>query len=191
MLFVTPNKDSAVSAMRLSMTTSIDAVLIMGVSGCGKSSVGEALCLRNGAFAIEGDAFHPAANIEKMSAGIPLTDEDRAGWLDTLAEQLQKAIAGGQRPVLTCSALKLIYRDRLRRAVPGLGVVFLELTRDAAAERVATRPGHFMPASLIDSQFAALEPPVSEPLTLHLDATRPVEDLAEAAHLWWRQHSSD
>ena len=124
MLFVTPNKDSAVSAMRPCMTTSIDAILIMGVSGCGKSSVGEALCLRNGAYAIEGDSFHPAANIEKMSAGIPLTDEDRAGWLDTLASELQKAIAAGQRPVLTCSALKLIYRDRLRQAVRGIKAMF-------------------------------------------------------------------
>lgn len=173
------------------MLPSIDAVLIMGVAGCGKSSVSEALCLRSGAFAIEGDSFHPEANIQKMSAGIPLTDEDRAGWLDTLAAQLQQAIAAGQRPVLTCSALKLIYRERLRRAVPGLGVVFLELTPETAAQRVATRPGHFMPASLIDSQFAALEVPSSEPLTLRLDATRPLDELAEATHLWWRQHSSD
>lgn len=173
------------------MSTSIDAVLIMGVAGCGKSSVSEALCLRSGAFAIEGDTFHPDANIQKMSAGIPLTDDDRAGWLDTLAQQLQTAIANGQRPVLTCSALKLIYRERLRRAVPGLGVVFLELTPQVAAERVATRPGHFMPASLIDSQFAALEAPHSEPMTLCLDATRPLDELADAAHLWWRQHTSD
>ena len=166
-------------------------LVIMGVSGCGKTTVAKGLHDRLGWTYQEGDELHPAANVAKMSAGIPLTDEDRAGWLDTLAAELQKAIAAGQRPVLTCSALKLIYRERLRRAVPGLGVVFLELTRDAAAERVATRPGHFMPASLIDSQFAALEPPLSEPLTLHLDATRPVDDLAEAAHLWWRQHSSD
>ena len=163
------------------MTPSIDAVLIMGVSGCGKSSVGEALCLRNGAFAIEGDSFHPAANIEKMSAGIPLTDEDRAGWLDTLAAELQKAIAAGQRPVLTCSALKLIYRERLRRAVPGLGVVFLELTRDAAAERVATRPGHFMPASLIDSQFADLQPLEPDEAGITLDGTEDVSRLVAAA----------
>lgn len=172
------------------MTPNIDAVLIMGVSGCGKSSVAAALCLRNGAFLIEGDSYHPPANIRKMRAGTPLTDADRAGWLDTLAEQLHLALAAGRRPVLTCSALKRAYRERLRRAVPGLGVVFLELSRDAAAERVATRPGHFMPASLIDSQFATLELPVGEPLTLPLDATVPVQALAEAADRWWQQHTN-
>lgn len=166
----------------------MDAVLIMGVSGCGKSSVSQALCRRDGAFAIEGDAFHPAANIARMRAGIALTDADRAGWLDTLAGQLQLAIRAGQQPVLSCSALKRTYRDRLRHAVPALGVVFLELSREAAAERVSHRPDHFMPASLIDSQFATLEPPIDEPLTLWLDATRPVEALAEAADIWWQQY---
>lgn len=144
----------------------LQALVIMGVAGCGKSSVSQALCQRSGAHGIEGDSFHPAANIRKMSAGIPLTDDDRAGWLDTLAEQLRQAVAAGKLPVLTCSALKRAYRDRLRRAVPGLGIVYLELTPAVAAERVAQRPGHFMPATLIDSQFAALEPPLDEPLTL-------------------------
>lgn len=92
-------------------------------------------------------------------------------------------MAAGKLPVLTCSALKRAYRDRLRRAVPGLGIVYLELTPAVAAERVAQRPGHFMPATLIDSQFAALEPPLDEPLTLRLDATLPVECLAQAARL--------
>ncbi|PBD21651.1 gluconokinase, partial [Pseudomonas aeruginosa] len=158
----------------------LQALVIMGVAGCGKSSVSQALCQRSGAHGIEGDSFHPAANIRKMSAGIPLTDDDRAGWLDTLAEQLRQAVAAGKLPVLTCSALKRAYRDRLRRAVPGLGIVYLELTPAVAAERVAQRPGHFMPATLIDSQFAALEPPLDEPLTLRLDATLPVECLAQA-----------
>src|SRR5207253_6069052 len=114
------------------MSQPITALVIMGVAGCGKTCVSEALCRLSGATAIEGDSFHPAANIEKMSAGIPLTDEDRAGWLDSLCDELRRAVAAGQRPVLTCSALKLRYRERLRSAVPGLGFVFLELTPEVA-----------------------------------------------------------
>ena len=89
----------------------LQALVIMGVAGCGKSSVSQALCQRSGAHGIEGDSFHPAANIRKMSAGIPLTDDDRAGWLDTLAEQLRQAVAAGKLPVLTCSALKRAYQE--------------------------------------------------------------------------------
>ncbi|NWA08181.1 gluconokinase [Pseudomonas gingeri] len=170
------------------MSQPITALVIMGVSGCGKSSVGEAICQLSAATLIEGDSFHPAANIAKMSAGTPLTDEDRAGWLDSLCDELRRAVAAGQRPVLTCSALKLRYRERLRGAVPGLGFVFLELTPAVAAERVNHRPGHFMPGTLIDSQFAALESPVGEPLTLALDATREVAQLAHSASRWWQAH---
>ncbi|WP_160288447.1 gluconokinase [Pseudomonas knackmussii] len=172
------------------MLPTIQALLIMGVSGCGKSSVSQAICGLSGAHGIEGDAFHPAANIEKMRAGMPLTDDDRAGWLEILADQLRQSLAAGQRPVLTCSALKLAYRERLRQAVPGLGVVFLELPRGVAAQRVAERPGHFMPATLVDSQFATLEAPHDEPLTLAVDATLPVERIAEQALAWWRAHDS-
>ncbi|KAF1060985.1 MAG: Gluconokinase [Pseudomonas citronellolis] len=173
------------------MQSPIQALLIMGVAGCGKSSVSQALCARNGAFAIEGDAYHPTTNIQKMSAGIPLTDDDRAGWLATLANELRSAVAAGRYPVLTCSALKRRYRDQLRAAVPGLGVVFLELTPQDAVRRVAERAGHFMPASLIDSQFATLEAPHSEPLTLALDATLPVEQLADAALAWSLNPAAD
>ncbi len=172
------------------MSQPITALVIMGVAGCGKSSVSQALCQLNGATPIEGDAFHPAANIAKMSAGIPLTDEDRTGWLDSLCDALRVAVARGQRPVLTCSALKLRYRERLRGAVSGLGFVFLELTPAVAADRVAHRPGHFMPKTLIDSQFAALESPVDEPLVLTLDAaSKDIAQLASDARDWWREHS--
>jgi gluconokinase len=99
----------------------------------------------------------------KMSAGIPLDDDDRAGWLVRLGEELQAIIKAGERPILTCSALKRRYRETLRQAVPELGFVFLELTPQEAEKRVLARPGHFMPASLIDSQFAALESPRGEP----------------------------
>ncbi|NHN78853.1 gluconokinase [Azotobacter chroococcum] len=174
------------------MLPPINALVIMGVAGCGKSSVSQAICALNGATPIEGDAFHPAENIRKMSAGIPLTDADRSGWLGILCDELRRSIDAGQPPVLSCSALKRSYRERLRSAVPGLGFVYLELTPAVAARRVAERPGHFMPTSMIDSQFATLEPPVDEPLTLVLDASRQdIPQLATAAHHWWRQHEPD
>ena len=132
------------------MSQPVTALVIMGVAGCGKTSVSEALCRLNGATAIEGDSFHPAANIEKMSAGHPLNDDDRAGWLDILCDELRRSLKAGEHPVLTCSALKKKYRDHLREAAPGLGFVFLELTREVASDRVSHRPDHFMPASLID-----------------------------------------
>lgn len=171
------------------MSQPISALVIMGVAGCGKSSVSEALCRLSGATGIEGDSFHPTANIDKMSAGIPLNDDDRAGWLDSLCDELRRVDAKGQRPVLTCSALKHSYRERLRSALPGLGFVFLELSREVAADRVSHRPGHFMPSTLIDSQFATLESPVGEPLTLALNASvHSVEQLAKQAHDWWSEH---
>jgi len=166
------------------MNSPLSAIVVMGVAGCGKSCIGAAIAVKSGGRLIEGDAFHPAANIEKMSAGIPLNDDDRAGWLVRLGEELQATLKAGERPILTCSALKRSYRDRLRQAVPDLGFVFLELTPAAAEQRVLARPGHFMPASLIDSQFAALEPPHGEPLTLALDATQPIAQLAVAVDQW-------
>jgi gluconokinase len=158
----------------------------MGVSGCGKSSVGHAIALHSGGTLIEGDQYHPPQNIAKMSAGIPLDDSDRAGWLDRLGQELVSALQSGARPVMPCSALKRKYRDLLREAVPGLGFVFLELSREVAGERVSHRPGHFMPASLIDSQFATLEPPHGEPSTLVLDATQPIDELGKQAATWWQ-----
>lgn len=166
------------------MNSPLSAIVVMGVAGCGKSSMGAAIAALSGGRLIEGDAFHPAANIEKMSAGIPLDDDDRAGWLIRLGEELQATLKSGERPILTCSALKRRYRDALRHAVPDLGFVFLELTPAQAEQRVLARPGHFMPASLIESQFAALEPPHGEPMTLALDATRAVAVLAEDVDAW-------
>ena len=170
------------------MIAPLCALVVMGVSGCGKSSVGAAIVERSGGRLIEGDSFHPAANIEKMSAGIPLNDDDRAGWLVCLGEEVRACLEGGERPILTCSALKLKYRDTLRSAVPGLGFVFLELTPAESAERVAHRPGHYMPASLVDSQFAALEPPTGEHLVLALDATQPIPALAQQVDGWLIEH---
>lgn len=141
----------------------------MGVSGCGKSSLGAALAASLDLPLIEGDDFHPQANVDKMRAGIPLADADRAGWLDTLGRKLAASPDGA---VLTCSALKLAYRERLRAFVPGLRFVFMALDRDEAERRVAARAGaHMFPASLVANQFATLESPHGERGVLTVQAT--------------------
>ncbi len=146
-------------------------LVIMGVSGCGKSSVGEALSQRLGIPYRDGDDLHPVANVEKMRAGQPLTDEDRWPWLDRVA-----AVLATQAPVIVgCSALRHAYRDRLRAGAGGrLQFVHLSGSRDLIAGRMALRTGHYMPPSLLDSQFAALEPPgPEEALTIHIDQPLP------------------
>lgn len=167
------------------MSGKMRAVVVMGVSGCGKSTVAAAICARTGAHLIEGDDFHPAQNVEKMHAGIPLTDTDRQGWLEQLAKEVLTQLSTTKHIVLTCSALKRRYRDVLRRAVPDLGFVFLELTAAQATERVSYRAGHFMPASLVESQFRDLEPPYDEPLVWTVSATQPVDAIADEATSWW------
>lgn len=164
---------------------SMRAVVVMGVSGCGKTSIATALCEHIHARMIEGDAFHPEQNIRKMEAGIPLTDADRQGWLETLGRELQNAAHDGSVVVLTCSALKRRYRDALRTASPGLGFVFLQLSPEEARRRVDQRAGHFMPASLVDSQFRDLEPPLHEPLVLTVDATETTDAIVEQIVHWW------
>ncbi len=157
-------------------------VVVMGVSGCGKSSLGEQLAGALGLPLIEGDAFHPQDNIRKMRGGLPLDDADRAGWLDCLARELA-AHPGGA--VLSCSALKRAYRERLRAAVPRLRFVFLEIDREEARARVQARaPAHIFPASLVDSQFEALESPVGEPDVLAVPATAPLPQLRAQALAW-------
>ncbi|NEX46504.1 gluconokinase [Pseudotabrizicola algicola] len=146
-------------------------LIIMGVSGCGKSSVGEGLAARLGIPYRDGDDLHPAANVEKMRAGIPLTDEDRWPWLDRVAQVLAE-----EAPVIVgCSALRRIYRDRLRAGAGG-PVRFVHLTgsRAVIAARMAARSGHYMPPSLLDSQFAALEVPgPDEALAVSIDQPLP------------------
>jgi gluconokinase len=156
-------------------------VVVMGVAGCGKSAVGGRLAQRLGLPLIEGDEFHPPGNIEKMRKGLPLGDEDRAGWLERLGRELTEHAGGA---VLTCSALKRAYRDRLRAAVPGLRFVHLSLSQEQALRRVAARGGHFYPPSLVASQFEALEEPRCEPGVLVVDAELPVEDLARRLAEW-------
>ncbi|QNP61271.1 gluconokinase [Paenacidovorax monticola] len=155
----------------------------MGVSGCGKSSVAQACAQALGWALHEGDAYHAPESIAKMRAGIALTDADRTGWLDRLAALLAPQ-AAPQGVVLTCSALRRKYRDRLRQAQPALGFVFLQLDFEAALARVQARPGHFFSPALVADQFATLEPPVGEPGVLTLDATRPVSELVDAIVQW-------
>jgi gluconokinase len=159
-----------------------DACVVMGVAGCGKSLVGSALAQSLGWTYVEGDLLHPPANVQRMASGLPLTDEHRWGWLDAIGQRIALSGQHGDGVIAACSALKRAYRDRLRRYGDGLTFVYLEIDRQTAAERVARRKGHFMPASLVDSQFAALEPPGRDEMSVTLDARRPVEELvAEAA----------
>ena len=150
-------------------------LVVMGVSGCGKSAIGQRLADALGLPLIEGDSFHPPANIRKMERGIALTDDDRAGWLKLLGEQLSAHPAGA---VMTCSALKRSYRDRLRGAMPGLQFVHLALSQQDALQRVARREGHFYPPSLVASQFEALEDPAGELGVTVVDALLPIRTLA-------------
>lgn len=135
--------------------------VVMGVAGSGKSLIGAALARALGIDFIEGDDYHPAENIRRMASGVPLTDEDRAGWLRSLAQRIREARDAGAGVVVSCSALKRSYRDVLRSAASPdrLQFIFLRGTRGLVAERVAGRRGHFMPPALLDSQFDALEEP--------------------------------
>ena len=157
------------------------AVVVMGVSGCGKTTVGERLARALGADFIEGDAFHPAANVERMAAGIALTDADRQGWLEALAEQLGASAKARRSVVLGCSALKRRYRDTLRQGVPALRLVHLVGSRELLATRLAARRGHYMPASLLDSQLATLEPPGPDERAITLDIAAATDTLVQDA----------
>lgn len=153
----------------------------MGVSGCGKSMLGRAISGNTGLAYIEGDDFHAPESVRKMRSGIALSDEDRSGWLDRLAQQLRDHRSGA---VLSCSSLKEAYRNRLRGAVDRLRFVYLEIDVANARSRVAARPGHIFPASLVDSQFAALEAPAPGPDVLVLSAIQPPSLLCAQALEW-------
>ncbi|WP_404927920.1 gluconokinase [Mesorhizobium sp. ORM16] len=156
----------------------------MGVAGCGKSAVGMALAERLGAVFIEGDRLHPSENVARMARGEPLTDTLREGWLDAIGERIAASAGNGQGVVAACSALKRSYRERLRGFRRDIVFLYLEIDPAMARLRVASRKGHFMPASLVDSQFAILEPPAADERALTLDATRPIADLvAEAVRM--------
>ncbi len=163
----------------------MESIVIMGVAGCGKSSLATVVARATGLPLVEGDDHHSAASLAKMRCGQPLTDADRAGWLSALAGELSAAPKG---LVLTCSALKRAYRDRLRAACTGLRFVFMDISRDDAHARVTARsPQHFFSVTLIDSQFATLEPPHDEPGVLRVNALAPLEQLQAQVTGWIQQ----
>jgi gluconokinase len=145
----------------------------MGVAGSGKSTIGEALAARLGWRYEDGDAFHPASNVAKMSAGQPLTDEDRWPWLKAIADEIDRLSASHERAVVACSALRRIYRDILVHGRHDIGIVYLEGTQALIGDRLGHRKGHFMPPGLLASQFKTLEPPTPDehPITVSIDAS--------------------
>ena len=150
------------------------AIVVMGVAGCGKTAVGEALAKALGADFIEGDLLHPPENVARMARGEPLTDALRAGWLDAIGESIAASVGDGRKAVAACSALKRAYRDRLSRFCPDTVFLYLKIDRETAWRRVANRKGHFMPASLVDSQFATLEELAADERAVTVDGTRSV-----------------
>lgn len=155
-------------------------IVVMGVSGIGKTTVGKRLAEKMGARFIEGDRYHPPANIEKMKRGEPLTDADRQPWLETLAGELAASRAKGESVVLACSALRRRYRDILRAGHKDVDFVFLNADQAVIQKRLDARRGHFMPPSLLDSQFAALERPGADERAIPAGATQPPDAIVDA-----------
>ena len=154
-------------------------VIVAGVSGSGKSTVGAMLAGQLGWRFADADTFHSAANIAKMRAGIPLRDEDRWPWLKAISAWMDELIARGEQAVLACSALKRSYRDLLLGGRPSARMIFLAVDREVLAKRLAARHGHFFPGQLLDSQFAALEPPQpGERVVSVAEAAEPAETVA-------------
>ncbi|WP_375399815.1 gluconokinase [uncultured Amnibacterium sp.] len=133
-------------------------VVVMGVSGCGKSTVAAALADRQGGVYLDADDFHPPSNVHKMQTGVPLTDEDRGPWLDNVALAVHQRAEAGEQVFMACSALKRVYRDRIRVAVPDVAFLLLTAPRAELERRLHQRHGHFMPPSLLDSQLQTLQP---------------------------------
>jgi carbohydrate kinase (thermoresistant glucokinase family) len=145
-------------------------LVIMGVSGAGKSTIAALLAERLGWTFEEGDSLHPTANVEKMAAGVPLTDDDRWPWLAKIADWIDGRLDTGENGIITCSALKRSYRNVLNRRGSGVEFVYLALDRADLEERVEHREGHFMPAALLDSQLDTLEPPTTTEPAIQVDA---------------------
>jgi len=159
-------------------------IVVMGVSGSGKTTVGRLLARRLGVEYADGDAFHSSDNVAKMTSGRPLDDEDRRHWLDTVAEWIAERLRDGRGGVVSCSALKRRYRDALRRAGSGVWFLQLDVDLETIEVRVAERTGHFMPVSLVASQFAMLEPLGPDERGAIVDArSSPEETAANAAAL--------
>jgi gluconokinase len=148
------------------------ALVVMGVSGSGKSTIADKVAERLGWTFEDGDRFHPASNVAKMSAGVPLTDEDRWPWLQAIADEIDRVCKAGQHAVIACSALKRGYRDILVHGRNDVRVIYLEGSEQLIASRLKQRKGHFMPPGLLASQFKTLEPPdqSEHPVTVSIDA---------------------
>jgi gluconokinase len=148
------------------------ALVVMGVSGSGKSTIAAALAKQLSWSFEDGDSFHPASNVAKMHAGQPLTDEDRWPWLQAIADEIDRVCRAGGHVVIACSALKRAYRDVLVHGRDDVRIVFLRGSQVLIADRLASRKGHFMPAGLLDSQFSTLEPPQPDEraVTVSIDA---------------------
>ncbi len=153
-------------------------IVVMGVSGSGKSTVGAALAQRLRVPFADADDFHPQANIQKMTAGQPLNDDDRYPWLEAIGEWL--ATRGGDGGVMSCSALKRKYRDQLRRHCPDVDFLHLSGSPEVIGRRQASRPGHFMPASLLASQFETLEPLETDERGVTVDVDQDIDSLVES-----------
>ena len=150
-------------------------LVVMGVSGAGKTTVAKPLAAALGWPFKEGDDLHPPANIAKMSAGVALTDADRAPWLAAIGDWIDGQIHRGEPGVITCSALRRAYRDVLCKGRPAVRIVYLQGSREVIAARLAKRQGHFMPPSLLDSQLAALQPPGPDEAAIVVDINQTVE----------------
>lgn len=156
-------------------------IVVMGVSGCGKSTLGSALAAALGIPYVEGDELHPVANVQKMAAGHSLTDADRQGWLERIAARLAQAVNEGQSVVVSCSALKRTYRDLLRSGASDLQLVHLHGSAAVLQDRMRHRPGHYMPASLLQSQLDTLQMPGADEAVLNVDISDSLDrQLAQA-----------
>lgn len=156
------------------------ALIVMGVSGSGKSTIAQALAASLSWYFEDGDAFHPASNVAKMSAGQPLTDEDRRPWLNAIADAIERKCRAGEHLVVACSALRRAYRDVLRRGRSDVRFVFLNGTQELIASRLALRKGHFMPPELLASQFRTLQPPGDDERAITVAIDSPVAAIVAA-----------
>ena len=159
-------------------------VVVMGVSGSGKTTVATGIAATTGFAFAEADEFHPAANVAKMAAGQPLTDEDRWPWLAELARWMTERAEAGESTVMACSALRRSYRDVLRSGPPGVDFVLVDGSAEVIRERMAAREGHYMPVSLLDSQIATLEPLQADESGVVLDVALTPGELVRQAVAW-------